>query len=75
VAGEHFVCGSGCKPRRLPAQAPNLIDTAADEATHLMKSTDKNGDGILTYDEVVDEHELWVGSEATNFGDRLTDEL
>jgi len=54
---------------------PNLVDTAGDEATHLMKSTDKNGDGILSYDEVVAEHELWVGSEATNFGDRLTDEL
>ncbi|KHN72759.1 Reticulocalbin-2 [Toxocara canis] len=52
---------------------PNLNETARQEAEHLISSADKDGDGRLTVDEIVAEHAVFVGSEATNFGERLTD--
>ncbi|VDK45622.1 unnamed protein product [Anisakis simplex] len=52
---------------------PNLEETARQEADHLISSADKDDDGRLTIDEIVNEHALFVGSEATNFGERLTD--
>lgn len=55
--------------------APNLDQVSIDEADHLIQATDKNGDGFLSKDEIVEEHELWVGSEATDYGEFLRDEL
>uniref|UniRef100_A0A915BG54 Reticulocalbin-3 n=1 Tax=Parascaris univalens TaxID=6257 RepID=A0A915BG54_PARUN len=52
---------------------PDMHETAKQEAEHLISSADKDGDGRLTVDEIVAEHALFVGSEATNFGERLTD--
>uniref|UniRef100_A0A1I7ZN85 Reticulocalbin-3 n=1 Tax=Steinernema glaseri TaxID=37863 RepID=A0A1I7ZN85_9BILA len=51
---------------------PDLKETAAHEAEHLISSSDKDKDGQLTVQEIVDEHVLFVGSEATNFGEHLT---
>ena len=55
--------------------SPDLEKIAAEEASHLMEETDKDKDGQLTVEEVKDQHELWVGSEATDYGDMLHDEL
>lgn len=56
--------------------SPDLEKIASEEAAHLMGETDSNKDGELTVEEVKAEHELWVGSEITNYGDLLDhDEL
>ena len=55
--------------------SPDLDKVAGEEAAHLMEETDKDKDGQLTKEEVKDRHELWVGSEATDYGDMLHDEL
>lgn len=44
---------------------------AETEADHLIDSADHNGDGKLSIQEIVDAHEVFVGSEATDFGDFL----
>ncbi|XP_045159992.1 calumenin-B-like isoform X1 [Mercenaria mercenaria] len=46
-------------------------EEAEDEADHLMKQADTNGDGRLTEDEIVDAHEEFVGSQATDYGRHL----
>jgi Ca2+-binding EF-hand superfamily protein len=51
--------------------APDTADSAREEAAHLLKESDKDHDLKLTYDEIVEQHELWVGSEATAYGDHL----
>lgn len=45
------------------------------EANHLISSADQNGDGILSYDEVVDNYDVFIGSQATDYGRLLHDEL
>jgi len=50
---------------------PNTRQTAEDEANHLITQSDSNGDGRLSIEEIVDEHQLFVGSEVTNYGDML----
>lgn len=48
---------------------------------HLFASADDDHDDYLSFDEVLDHHEVFVGSEATDYGDHLhkvhtfTDEL
>jgi hypothetical protein len=54
-------------------KVPNLRETAIEETEHLFLESDKNVDGALSFDEIVDEYKLWVGSEATSFGDHLHD--
>ncbi|KFM58050.1 Reticulocalbin-2, partial [Stegodyphus mimosarum] len=60
---------------------PNNIEAAETEADHLIGSSDSNKDGRLSVDEIVDHHEIFVGSEATDYGEQLknipryTDEL
>ncbi|TKR93654.1 hypothetical protein L596_008067 [Steinernema carpocapsae] len=54
---------------------PDLQETAAQEAHHLVSSADKDEDQKLSIQEIVDEHALFVGSEATNFGEHLTDPI
>lgn len=52
-----------------------------DEVNHLFAGADDDVDGILSLSEILDHHELFVGSEATDYGehlnnpDRFTDEL
>lgn len=55
--------------------SPDLARIANEEATHLFDETDKNKDGQLSVDEVKEEHEMWVGSEATDYGNLLHEEL
>lgn len=54
---------------------PDVHQAAHDEAEHLFSQTDDNNDGKLSIDEIVMKHEVWVGSEATGYGEHLKDEL
>ncbi|XP_054708745.1 reticulocalbin-2-like [Uloborus diversus] len=60
---------------------PNNVETAQSEADHLIESSDTDKDGKLSFEEIVNHHEIFVGSEATDFGEQLkesnryTDEL
>ncbi|VDK83148.1 unnamed protein product [Litomosoides sigmodontis] len=51
----------------------SLETTAAEEVEHLMSKADKDNDGRLSIDEIVNESDLFVGSEATNHGENLID--
>lgn len=44
---------------------------AKEEARHLITTADDNKDGKLSEDEVVKNHETFVGSEATDYGRAL----
>lgn len=46
-------------------------DVATDEVNHLFAASDNDGDDRLSYEEIVDNHDLFVGSEATDYGDHL----
>lgn len=46
-------------------------DVAGDEVDHLFVSADNDHDDRLSYDEIVDNHDIFVGSEATDYGDHL----
>ncbi|MFH4975930.1 hypothetical protein AB6A40_002639 [Gnathostoma spinigerum] len=52
---------------------PDVQLTAKQEAEHLISEADKNNDGKLTVDEVLDAQTVFVGSEATNYGEKLTE--
>lgn len=38
---------------------------------HLFAAADTDEDGLLSHAEVLDQHELFVGSEVTDYGDHL----
>ena len=44
---------------------------AQEEARHLMQAADDNKDGKLSEEEIVKNHETFVGSEATDYGRAL----
>lgn len=50
---------------------PSNDDVATDEVNHLFASTDDDHDDRLSYKEIVDKYEIFVGSEATDYGDHL----
>jgi Ca2+-binding EF-hand superfamily protein len=50
---------------------PDRRSVADEEAEHLVSETDMNHDGKLTFDEILDRHDLWVGSAATDYGQEL----
>ncbi|XGW22058.1 hypothetical protein V3C99_004765 [Haemonchus contortus] len=50
---------------------PDVKAVAKQEATHLINGADKDKDGKLSIAEIVDAYELFVGSEATNYGEDL----
>ncbi|XP_053213339.1 reticulocalbin-2-like [Panonychus citri] len=50
---------------------PDNRETAISEAEHLLSTCDDNSDGKLSIDEIVNHHDVFVGSEATSFGDHL----
>uniref|UniRef100_A0A0K0E8B2 Reticulocalbin-3 n=1 Tax=Strongyloides stercoralis TaxID=6248 RepID=A0A0K0E8B2_STRER len=50
---------------------PDLKETAKSEAEHLIDKADINKNLELTYQEIVDAHQTFVGSEATNYGEIL----
>lgn len=50
---------------------PDIRIDAAREAEHLIDGSDSNKDGKLSIDEVVEAYNLFVGSEATNYGEHM----
>lgn len=46
-------------------------DIADQEVDHLVENSDDNRDGKLSIQEIVDHHEIFVGSEATDYGEHL----
>jgi len=50
---------------------PSEEDVAEDEVTHLFASADDDHDDKLSIDEIVKHHDVFVGSEATDYGDHL----
>ncbi|CAK1549578.1 unnamed protein product [Leptosia nina] len=57
---------------------PDNSEIAEEEVDHLFASADDDHDDLLTFDEVLEHHHVFVGSEATDFGndiDRFDDEL
>lgn len=46
-------------------------DVAVEEVDHLFASTDDDHDDRLSYDEIITNYEIFVGSEATDYGDHL----
>lgn len=51
---------------------PTEYDHAEAEAKHLMYEADTNKDDKLTKKEILDSYDLFVGSQATDFGEALT---
>ncbi|KAF6735009.1 Calumenin-B [Oryzias melastigma] len=51
---------------------PSDYDHAEAEAKHLVYESDVDKDGRLTKAEIVDKYDLFVGSQATDFGEALT---
>lgn len=44
---------------------------AEEEVDHLFASSDGDHDDRLTYQEIIDNYDTFVGSEATDYGDHL----
>uniref|UniRef100_A0A0B7A6Z7 Reticulocalbin-3 n=1 Tax=Arion vulgaris TaxID=1028688 RepID=A0A0B7A6Z7_9EUPU len=51
---------------------PPDFDHSEAEARHLIFESDENKDGKLTKEEILDRYDLFVGSQATDFGEALT---
>lgn len=51
---------------------PNHEMTAKDEVDHLFETTDEDMDNRLSFEEILAKYETFVGSDATNYGDHLT---
>lgn len=51
--------------------APPEFDHAEAEARHLVFEADGDADEKLTKDEILDKYDLFVGSQATDFGEAL----
>jgi Ca2+-binding EF-hand superfamily protein len=50
---------------------PDNYDHAEAEAKHLMYEADTDKDDKLTEDEIVEKYDVFVGSQATDFGEAL----
>ncbi|CAN0326993.1 unnamed protein product [Lampetra planeri] len=50
---------------------PNNLEVAEDETEHLLEHMDTDGDGQLSHDEVVQNKELFLTSEVTDYGRQL----
>merc|ERR1712073_275138 len=51
---------------------PSNEDIAKEEVDHLFAGADEDMNEFLTFEEVIKNHELFVGSEATDYGEHLT---
>jgi len=51
--------------------APNNEEIADEEVAHLFASSDDDHDGLLSFHEILEHHDVFVGSEATDYGDHL----
>ncbi|XP_050685274.1 calumenin isoform X2 [Leptidea sinapis] len=57
---------------------PDNLEIAEEEVDHLFASADDDHDDLLSFDEILQHHDVFVGSEATDYGhelDRFDDEL
>jgi hypothetical protein len=52
---------------------PDNSEIATDEVNHLFAGSDEDVDGKLSVDEILNNHDLFVGSEATDYGEHLQD--
>ncbi|XP_042226180.1 reticulocalbin-2-like isoform X2 [Homarus americanus] len=70
---EHDKDGDGILDRNeiLAWVVPTNEDIAEDEVDHLFGAADDDGDDLLSFLEVLDHHDVFVGSEATDYGDHL----
>jgi len=50
---------------------PSNEEIADEEVNHLFAGADTDADGILSFPEILDNHDLFVGSEVTDYGDHL----
>lgn len=53
---------------------PDNDEIAIEEVDHLMATADENHDELLSYDEILDNQHVFVGSEATDYGNELLGE-
>jgi len=51
---------------------PPDFDHSGAEAKHLIYESDQNQDGVLTKQEILEKYDLFVGSQATDFGEALS---
>lgn len=51
---------------------PPDFDHSEAEARHLIYEADSDADSKLTKDEILEKYDLFVGSQATDFGEALT---
>ncbi|CRL00481.1 CLUMA_CG013742, isoform B [Clunio marinus] len=50
---------------------PSNEEVAVDEVDHLFAASDEDHDDRLSYNEIIDKYDIFVGSEATDYGDHL----
>ena len=50
---------------------PDNNEVATDEVNHLFAGADEDIDGLLAASEIIKNHDLFVGSEATDYGKHL----
>ncbi|RZF32957.1 hypothetical protein LSTR_LSTR000827 [Laodelphax striatellus] len=50
---------------------PSNDEIATEEVDHLFASSDDDQDNVLSFDEILENHEIFVGSEATDYGEHL----
>lgn len=51
---------------------PTNFDHAEAEAKHLIFEADSNKNGVLSKEEILDNYDVFVGSQATDFGEALS---
>jgi len=56
-------------------QMPSNEEIAKEEVVHLFGVADENEDKILTLEEIIKHHDTFGGSQATNYGQHVVDEL
>ncbi|XP_035734514.1 reticulocalbin-2-like isoform X2 [Vespa mandarinia] len=54
-------------------RVPSNEEIANDEVDHLFAASDDDHDNRLSFEEILDHHDTFVGSEATDYGDQLQD--
>ena len=54
---------------------PSEVNFSLEEAKHLIERADTNKDRVLSYQEVIENHDVFVGSQATDYGRLLHEEL
>jgi len=50
---------------------PDNTEIAIEETDHIIDMSDENGDNLISLEEMLGNHDLWVDSDATQFGQQL----